>query len=173
MALLRLQCLKNLLCKSRSALSAFSPDFGKRELTALLLTEFADEFILCLCVGYKGIQCYNNRHIIFLYIFNMLFKIYDSPLKSLDVLLFKLPARYAAIIFQSPHSCNQNDCIRSKPCFPALNVKELFRSQICAEARLRNGNITHLKSHSGSAYTIAAMGNICKRTAMYDCRCML
>src|SRR5699024_2889379 len=76
MALLIFQCIKYLFCQSDAALSAFFPHFGKCELTASLLAESADKLIFRLCICHKGVERYNNRHIVLLYVFNMLFKIH-------------------------------------------------------------------------------------------------
>ena len=55
MALLICKGVKNLLCQGFSALSAFCPYLRKSELTATLLTEIADERILCFRIGHKGV----------------------------------------------------------------------------------------------------------------------
>ena len=63
--------------------------------------------------------------------------------------------------------------VRSESALSALYIKELFSSEVSAEAGFGNYVITEFKSYLCSHYTVAAVSYISKRSAVNKCRRML
>ena len=61
-----------------------------------------------------------------MHIFDMSFKIYDALFKRLNIFGSKLCFRHAAVIFERPDSCNEDNAGGLKACKAALDIKELF-----------------------------------------------
>ena len=72
----------------------------------------------------------------------------------------------AAVMLKGPDRGHDHHGIGGETRLPALDVQELFRTQIRAKARLRHHIIPQLKCQPGGHDAVAAVGNIGKRPAV-------
>ena len=85
-----------------------------------------------------------------------------------DVFLRKSIFRHTAVHFQRTDGHDQNDrCGRKTRC-AALYVEKLFRTEVCAEARLRDGIVAEGECGLGCDNAVAAVCDICKGSAVDD-----
>ena len=103
----------------------------------------------------------------------MFLKIYNSFCKRFQILSGQLIFCNSSIILQSPDSCNQNYCIRFKTCHAALDIHEFLSAKVRTEAGFGDGNVTQLQGHPCGAHAVAAVGDVCERSAVHKSRCVL
>ena len=76
----------------------------------------------------------------------------------------------AAVKGQGAHRGHHHRGVRGQPRRPALDVQELFRAQVAAEARLGDHIIRQGQGHAGGDDGIAAVGDIGEGTAVHQRR---
>ena len=125
-----------------------------------------------LFVGILRIFIETNQHGLseLLQITHMLVEIGESFLHTIDIRQFNVGFSNTTVHFQSLQGSHQDGQIGLQTGLATFNIQELFSTQICTEAGLRNHIITIGKRHLGSNDRIATMGNISKRTTMDKCR---
>ena len=96
-----------------------------------------------------------------------------SFLQGLKILLAKLVLCLPSMHLERTHGRHHYHGIRMYPGFPALDIQKLLSSQICAKTSFRHGVIRQLHPHLCRDHRVAAMCNVCKRSAMDDHRRML
>ena len=106
-------------------------------------------------------------------VLNMLEQVRDALFKSFQILRAKLGLRNAAIVLQRADSRYDNDCARGQACHAALNVKEFFRTEVCAEAGFRDGVIGKTHCNLCCSHGVTAVCDVRERAAMHECRRML
>ena len=98
----------------------------------------------------------------------MLEQVGKALLQSLQVLLVQVSLGYAAVVLEAADRGNDDNRIGTKACHTALDIKELLRAEVSAEACLSNCVISKLEGHLGSGDRVAAMRDIRERTAVHD-----
>ena len=93
--------------------------------------------------------------------------------EGFQVLHTCLSLRDTAVILQRSGSRDQDDAGRSEACHAALDIEELFRAEVRAEAGLRDRIIGELQGNSCRSDRITSVRNIRERSAMDKGRCML
>ena len=88
-----------------------------------------------------------------------------------NILFCKLCLRHAAIVFQRTNRRDNDDAVRLEARQTALDVEELLRTEVGAEACFRNAVIAEFQRQARCAHGVAAVRNVCKRTAVHDGRC--
>ena len=83
-----------------------------------------------------------------------------------DVLFPQIGLCDAAVHLHGPHGCNQNDAIGRQTRLAALDVHELFGTQIGAEASFGHNVIRQFQRSLGRRYRVTAVGDVRKRSAM-------
>ena len=86
MTLLLFQCFKNSGSKLYAAGSALLPDFRNGKPASSLLTEISYKINFLPGIRHESIQCYNDRHLIFLQILYVLLQINNSRLQCREIL---------------------------------------------------------------------------------------
>ena len=98
-------------------------------------------------------------------------QVWNSIFQRCEVLAGKLCFCKAAMHLESTHCCYDNNCIRLESCHPALDIKELLRSEVCTEACLCHCVVTLLEGKASCHDRIAPVCNIGKGTSVYESRC--
>ena len=124
-------------------------------------------------VGGEGIDGDNAGELVDLGdVLHMLQEVGQTLFQSHEVFVVKLGLGHTAVVLERTDSSDHDDCGGGKTREAALDVEELLRTEIRAEARFRHHIIRKLEGKLCSNYGIAAMGNVCKRAAMDQDRCM-
>eukprot|EP01036_Dinobryon_divergens_P042637 gene42637-56672_t len=91
----------------------------------------------------------------------------DQPLaQRVEVLLAELILRHAAMHLQRAHRGNDHDSGRREARLAALDVEELLRTQIRAEAGLGHHVVSELQARARGDDRVAAMGDVGEGAAM-------
>ena len=80
--------------------------------------------------------------------------------------MVQLGLGHAAVAFQCPDSGYHHHGAGPQTRQTALDVQELFRAQICAEAGLGHSVIAQLQGHAGGGDGVAAVGDVGEGTAV-------
>ena len=97
----------------------------------------------------------------------------NSFLQSLKILLAKLGLCLPSMHLERTYGRHHYHGIRMYSGFPALDIQKLLSSQICAKTSFRHGIIRQFHAHLCRDHRVAAVCNVCKRSAMDDHRRML
>lgn len=118
-------------------------------------------------VGSEAVDSNDNGDTELLHIFNVSEQVNDALFKSFNIFLCKLCLRHAAVVLEGTDSCNDNSAVGGDTAETALDVAELFSAKVSAEACLGDAVIAKLKSKLCCSYGVAAVGNVCERTAVH------
>ena len=91
-----------------------------------------------------------------------------TGLDGLEVGLVQVGLGYAAVALEGAHGSHQHTGRGSNTGIAALDIKELLRTQIGAEASLGDGVVCQRKAELGGQYAVAAVGNVGKGAAVDD-----
>lgn len=104
------------------------------------------------------------------HVLHMLEQIGHAFFQSIQIFRAQLVFGRAAVVFERANGSHYHYRIGGESRHAALDVKELFRSQISAKARLGDSVISKLHGHSGGHNGVAAMGNVGKGPAVDEGR---
>jgi hypothetical protein len=90
-----------------------------------------------------------------------------------DVFSFQVSFRNAAVVLERPHRGHQHGGRRAQAGLAALDVEELLRAQVRAEARLGHHVIGKLERRARGDYRVAAMRDIGEGAAVHQRRRVL
>lgn len=96
----------------------------------------------------------------------MLQQIGQTLLKRLQVLVVQIGLSHTTVILQSADSGNNNHGVGMEAAGAALDVQELFGTQIRSKASLSYRVLTQLESGLRGLDGVTAVCNVCKRTSV-------
>ena len=103
----------------------------------------------------------------------MLEQVGQAPLQRLQIFRAQIRLGHAAVVLQGLDCSHDHHGVGGHTCSPALDVKELFRTQIRAEARLGDHVVRQLEGSVGGGDGVAAVGNIGEGAAVDEGRSIL
>ncbi len=126
----------------KTARTTTSPHLGKRHTHPKLLALTLDQGHLGGSISRKFVNGNHAGKLVHLGdVFYMLQKVGKASLKSLKIFFVKLVLGHAPVVFQSAYRCHYHHGIGLKSGKTALNVQELFCSQIGPETGLSHAVI--------------------------------
>ena len=96
----------------------------------------------------------------------MRLKVNAACAERVNVLCGELSLGYSAVILQRANGCYQNYRRGSKTCLAALDVEELFSTEVGAKACLCNCVISELERELGGSYRVTAVSDVRERTSV-------
>ena len=96
----------------------------------------------------------------------------QALLQSLQIFLAGLGLGHAAVVLQGPDCGNQDHAVGLQAGHAALDVQELLRAQVGAEAGLGDGVVGQPHGNLGGGDGVAAVGDVGEGAAMYKSRGM-
>ena len=154
------------------SVSAVCPAVALLCRIAVFLTPGKQRFDFLRGIGRELVNRHKERHAEFLDAFDMLGKVLCAFQHCLNVLFLQVFRIDAAVHLERTYGCDDNDRIRCESAKTALDVEELLRAKICAEAGLRDNVIRKLEGGAGCDQGVTAMGDIRERSAMHEYRRM-
>ena len=103
----------------------------------------------------------------------MLEQVRQSLFERIQILGAEFRLWYAAVILERANRSNDHNGARLQSGHAALDIEELLRAEISAEAGLGNRIVRQTQRDFGSGHGVASMRNIGKRAAMHERRRML
>ena len=94
----------------------------------------------------------------------------NAPLQRRQVLIRQLLLVQAAVHLQGAHRTDHDHCVRSQAGHAALDIQELLRAEVRAEAGFGHCIIAHAHSHAGRHHGVAAVGDVREGTAVHEGR---
>ena len=142
---------------------------GKNGVDAHFPTFFHQERDFPIRVGRETVDGnHNGKSENGFHIGDMARKVGKSCLKRRQVFRAQFRFGNAAVHLQCPDGCHHNGGVRRESRHAAFDVQKLFRAEVCAESRFGYGIIGGLQCHPRGKYRVAAVRNVCKRTAVYE-----
>ena len=132
----------------------------------MLLAVIPDYGNFSVRIGVEMVDGNNYRNAELLQILDMNAEVHDSLFKGFNVLPGEVGLCNAAVVLQCADSCYQHGAVRFQAGIAALDVKELLRSEVGAEARLGNGVVAELHCKLGRSHGVAAVSDVRERTAV-------
>ena len=120
----------------------------------------------------ETVDCNDNWNTILLHIFNVYLQVDNALLQSIQIFCGQFCLWNTAVILQCPNSCNQYNTIRLQTAVPALDIKELFCTQIRTKSGFCYAVITQLQGKLCCTQRVTAVCNICEWAAMNESRRM-
>ena len=158
------------LGKRFAAVAAVCEHLGQRKAAARVRTEIGQNLQLPVAVRFKAIDRHDNRHAVFLHIFDMRRQV-DKPAPQRRLVRARcFGLGHAAVIFERAHRRDQHNRRRRKPRAAAFDIHKLFSSEVRTEAGLCNHIIGQLERELCRAHGVAAVRDICERAAMHKRR---
>ena len=115
----------------------------------------------------------HHRHAELLHVLDVAAEIGAALLDRLDVFLAEVFLLDAAIHLHGPHGGDDDRRRRLQPGLAALDVEELLRAEIGAEAGFGDDVVGKLQRRRGGDHRIAAMRDVGERAAMHEGRVVL
>ena len=103
----------------------------------------------------------------------MLVEVGKSLLESFAVRLLDVLNWYSAVHLQALSCCYNDSELRLQSALATLDVEELLGSKVGTESCLSDDIFTECHSHLSGEYRVASVCNVGKRTAVYECCCIL
>ena len=119
-------------------------------------------------VGGELVQRHHHRQSKLLHVLHMPGEVHHATLHGGDILPPQIGLRDAAMHLQRPHGRDDHAGAGLQPRLAALDVQELLRAQIGAEARFRHHHIRKPKGEPRGDDAVAAMGDIREWSAMHQ-----
>ena len=117
-----------------------------------------------------NIEAYNWLPPEVLDVLDMLPEVHKSLLNSINIFLAQLFLFNASVVLQSLDGGNYDHRCNWQSRLPAKNIKELFRTQVCAKTCFCDIEIRNVKAKIGCNQRGSSMGDVCKRPAMNNSR---
>ena len=124
-------------------------------------------------VGMEMVDGHHRRHAELLHVLDVAAEIGAALLHRLDVFRAEVLLLDAAIHLHRPHGGHDHRRRRLQPGLAALDVEELFRPEIGAEAGFGDDIVGKLQRRRGGDHRIAAMRDVGERAAMHEGRIVL
>jgi len=160
----------DLSCKTFRAFSAVCESSAFNRADAVLPAREFYRLHFFVGVAFKTIDCNDARKFVYVhYIVHVSEQIRHTFFQCGYVFRFQVLFIRSAVHLESTHSRDYNYGIRLYICLSAFDVQKLLRSEICAETRFCNHVIAKIKCRFGCNHAIAAVRNVCKRTAVNKC----
>ena len=169
--LVRIAERNNHLGKFRCARTTVCPVARQRDLNTADTAVLNNQVDLCLCVCDELVNRYNRGNaVVVANVGDVTIEVSQPFLEGFEVLLGQVFARNTTMEFQRSDRSYQHRCRGTNTRRTALNVDELLRTQIRAKARLCDNVVGQSKTCCCGNDTIATVGNIGERTAVYERR---
>ena len=164
----------DLACERLAAFAALRPDFGKHDIDAELLALVRDAGKLLLGVKREAVDCDHGRKAEDLrHVLDMLQKVRKALFQCLDIRRVELCLVHTAVVLQRAHGCDHDRAIRAQTRHAALDINELLCAEIGTETRLRDRVVVQAECQSGREHGVAAVRNVCERSAVNEGRRVL
>ena len=124
-------------------------------------------------VGDEVVDCYDGRHAELLHILDMAAEIGAALLHRFDVFRAEIVLLHPAIHLHGAHCRHDHGGGRLETGLAALDIEELFRAEIGAEACLGHHIVGELQCRGRRHDRVAAMRDVGERTAMHEGRIVL
>ena len=151
-----------------AALAALGKDLAQGAGHTGLAADVINNIHLLRSVGGEGVDGNADRQTKALQVFNVAGQVHAARTHGLGVGLAQIGLGHAAVGLERAHRGHQHNGGRVQPGIAALDVKELLRAQIRAEAGLGHNVVGQLEAQPGGNGTVAAVGNVGERTAVDD-----
>ena len=125
---------------------------------------------LLVCISSKLIEGNDNCLTETLQVSDMLIKIPITILHTSDIWFLDIFQSHSTMHLQRLKSNNQHSQVWLQSSFTAFDIIELLCTQISTESSLSNSIVAVFKSSGCSHYRITSVGNIGKRTTVYESR---
>lgn len=162
-------CLDDLLGEFLGAFAAECESVADCEAESEFENACADDFDFFVGVGVEVIEAHYDVQAEVGEVLQVGFKIYDALFESFDVRLADFREGNAAVPLQSLGGGDENDGSRLESGGAALDVEELFRAEVGAEACFSDGVVAEGEGGLGCNDGVAAVGDVCERSAVDEC----
>ena len=143
-----------------AALAALGKDLAQGAGHTGLAADVINNIHLLRSVGGEGIDGNADRQTKALQVLNVAGQVYAARAHGLGVGLAQIGLGHAAVGLERAHRGHQHNGGGVQPGIAALDVKELLRAQIRAEAGLGHNVVGQLEAQPGGNGTVAAVGNV-------------
>src|SRR5882672_1952541 len=158
----------------RRALAPVAPVRGEHHLGAELLDSRLEQLELLRRVVVEAVDRNNaGNAVVLLHVLDVALEVGDPLLQRLEVLLRDRLQVRAAVVLHRAHRGDDHRRRRAQPRLAALDVDELLRPQVGAEARFGDHVVGELHRGLGRDHGVAAMGDVRERAAMDERRVVL
>ena len=125
-------------------------------------------------VGGKVIHRHDARQaVLVLHVVDVPLQVCDARLQRVEVFLVDLLEVAAAVVLERADGRDDHHRRGTQPRFPALDVDELLRPEVGAEARLRHDVIGELERRLGGEDRITAVSDVGERSTVDECGIVL
>ena len=159
---------EHFVCKRLAALAAFGEYLAERHAHTALCAVLADERDLFLGVGRERVDRHDHRHAELLHVVQMRVQIADAALERGQVRGVQVGLGNAAVVLERAHGRHNHDAVGRKSGLAALDIHELLRAEVCAEAGLGDGDVRQLQRELGRLHAVAAVRDVGKRAAVHQ-----
>ena len=128
----------------------------------------ADEGHLLLGVGREGVDRDDDRQAELGDVLNVGVQIDNALFERGQILGVQLGLGHAAVVLERAHGRDEHDAGGIQTGLAALDVEELFRTQVGAEAGLGDRDIGQLEGHAGGLHRVAAVGDVREGAAVHQ-----
>ena len=157
--------------QSQTALAALRPDLGQGHVHAQLAALGLHEVELGLRVGREGVDGHHAGQVVHVRdVLHVLQQVRQARLQRLEVLLGEVGLGHAAVVLQRAHRGDDHHRVGLKTGEAALDVEELLRAQIGAEAGLGHAVVAERHGHARGHDGVAAVGDVGERAAVHESR---
>ena len=94
----------------------------------------------------------------------------NALLQRRQVFVRQLFLVQAAVHLQCAHGADNNHRVRCQTGHTALDIQEFFRAQVGTEAGFGHGIVSHAHGHAGCHHGVAAVCDVCERSAVHEGR---
>ena len=162
----KVDSLAYLLSQILAAFAALGEYLAHRYLNAHISAEVLYELYFLVRICCKSVDGNNYGNVILMHILDVSSQVLDTLFKSPHILLCKVLLLNSAVVLQSLDGSYKDNAWGSKSADTALDVQELLSTEVWTEACLCNCIVAQLESKLCSSQRIAAVSDICKRTAV-------
>ena len=158
------------LCKLERAVAALRPHIRLSQRDVLGLRPVLQEFELGLGIRGEAVERNHRGHTELANVFHVALKVDNSFLQSADVLRRQVRLGHARVVFDGADRGHNDGTGDIEVPVARLNVEELLRAQVGAEAGLREHDVRVLLGGAGGDQGVAAVGDVGKRAAVDERR---
>ena len=157
----------DLLGQGNATLAALGPHLGEGYVHPQCAAAVLHQLQLRLGVGGETVNGHHTGQAVDLGdICHVLEQVGKAGLQGGQVFTPQLGFGAAPVVLEGADSSHHHHRIGVEPGQTALNIQELFRAQIGAEAGLSDHIVAHLEGHPGGHDGVAAVGNVGKGAAV-------
>ena len=170
-AVFRLAEAHHFLGQRHAAFAALAPYLGEGHVHAQRAALFFDQFQFRLGIVREAVDGHHAGQAVDICdVGHVAQKVRQSLFQRREVFVFQFLLFQAAVQLQRPHRGHHHHRRGAQARHAALDVEELFRAEVRAEAGLGDGVIAQFQGHARGQHAVAAVGDVGKGAAVDERR---